>query len=495
MRLPRPTRRGVLPRPRLSITVCAAACGAILVAWWILVAGPGHQTLTLHVTGRELVLLAPRFLALLALLPLVWLARSFTLADLAPAQTALSAACRSLLILSIVLALARPAATSTGARVSAVFLVDVSDSVADDQVEAARRFVDAARAAAHAQGGEAHLVTFARRPRVVALPPGDAPLPAIARHGAEAGGATDIAAAMELGHALFAPATLRRMVLLSDGRETEGSAVAEAYRAREAGVRIDHAPLPSRARPEVLVRALALPPRIAVGRPFEVVAEVVSDRDGPATLSLTQDDLPNPLEPRRRVELRAGANDVRFRSLVRAPGHVTYRVALDARSPDTFAANNAQVAAAHVAGRPRVLVCEGEPERAGPLREALERESIDVEVRGPQGIPTVLRELERYDLVVLSDVAPLYVGPAELAALESYVRDLGGGLLFAAGPTSFGAGGLAGSGLERLLPLRFDAERKRDQPVLALALVIDKSGSMAGQKIELAKEAARATAE
>jgi uncharacterized protein with von Willebrand factor type A (vWA) domain len=43
---------------------------------------------------------------------------------------------------------------------------------------------------------------------------------------------------------------------------------------------------------------------------------------------------------------------------------------------------------------------------------------------------------------------------------------------------------------------RADAiEKKKDTPSLAMMLVIDKSGSMSGEKIDLAKEAAVATVE
>ena len=49
--------------------------------------------------------------------------------------------------------------------------------------------------------------------------------------------------------------------------------------------------------------------------------------------------------------------------------------------------------------------------------------------------------------------------------------------------------------LESMLPVRLDIPERREEATLALALVIDKSGSMAGPKMELTKEAARATAE
>jgi hypothetical protein len=103
-------------------------------------------------------------------------------------------------------------------------------------------------------------------------------------------------------------------------------------------------------------------------------------------------------------------------------------------------------------------------------------------------------DLGRYDLLWLADVPRAQLPEPTLAALDSFVRQ-GGGLLVAGGTQSFGPGGYMRPASRQMLPVRLDIPERREEATLALALVIDKSGSMAGPKMDLTKEAARATAE
>jgi len=94
-------------------------------------------------------------------------------------------------------------------------------------------------------------------------------------------------------------------------------------------------------------------------------------------------------------------------------------------------------------------------------------------------------------VVILSDVPAGRIDPATAARLEAFVRDRGGGLVFTAGDNTYGQDGFAKTALERMLPVRFEAKRKRKD--LDLVLLIDRSHSMRGRKLELAKSAALAT--
>ena len=487
---------------RLRALLVALVGSALLAlgAWALL---RGHDTLAFTVGSHAVELLSPRALYVVCAVPFVFAALSASLVDLSRKQQALSAVARALLLLLVALALARPSTVTERRTVATVILVDVSDSIGARQLEAARALVDQAR---KARSGDAilKLVTFAKHPRLEPLPPADRPDEPLQpvdswRHAGE-GDATDLESALDLAYGLYPPDTIDRALLVTDGNETTGNLAAQAVTAHERGVKLDVQSFAAEQDDEVLVRALTVPSDVKVGAPFEVTAELYASRAQPATVTLFRDEFVNPHDGRRPVELTAGKNVLHWKSEVVNPGFTTFKVVVSGgagqKLRDHFPANNQAVASVAVKGNPRVLYVEGEPQSASYLANALKKENIDVEVRGPYGLPTLSRELERYDLVIVSDVPSLYVGPAQADALEKYVRDLGGSFLMAGGENSFGSGGYQGSRIETLLPVRFDVEKKRDQPNLAVALAMDRSGSMQqDNRIELAKDAAKATAE
>src|SRR5207248_2629456 len=74
------------------------------------------------------------------------------------------------------------------------------------------------------------------------------------------------------------------------------------------------------------------------------------------------------------------------------------------------------------------------------------------------------------------------------------IKDLlNGGLVIPA--EAFGLGGYYKTTIEEILPVRSDFEKEKEKPSLAMILVIDKSGSMGGVKMEMAKDAAKAAVE
>ncbi len=514
---------------RIAAAVCASVVIALLLRKYVGWHGspPKFDLARLPWLGRkighkEVELVWPRALWGLTLVPYFALVAGASLADLPAVQRWLGVLTRAALAATLVGAFTRPMSTTFTQKVATIFVVDVSESVPDESLEDFRTQVETIL---HARGeNPVRLITFARRPRVIELPerllPGEH-IPAFARHSpppgvaaatprprdrdggvAETtpadrpGAATDLAAALSLSYGLFPAGCLRRVMVLSDGVQTDGDALAEVLRAQRFGARVSVVPSRRGAPAEVAVRELRLPDRIRVNEPFEVRAMVFSSRPARVAFSLLQGEAANGEEPNKTVDLPRGESEVRFRSVVRVPGDVTY--ALNAQplagAGDRFRENNRYVTTAEVPGRPAVLYVEGDPARAQYLRDALAGD-FEVEVRPGTAFPQSLRELERFDFVILSDVDAPSVSAGSQQALAQYVRNLGGGFMMAGGPRSFGLGGWTGTEIERLLPVRMEGERRRDQPSIALSLVIDRSGSMQGQPIEMAKTAARRTAE
>jgi Ca-activated chloride channel homolog len=485
-----------LARPAVFLRILIALGAAIgiylLIDQWI----AGRPTVPVDVGDRAVTLLDPTKLLLISIVPFLFLLRVLSLTDLSVLQQVVQASLRSLVIAALALAAARPSWITETSKVSTIVLVDVSDSISDKQLDAAKKYVDELEKAE--ADGNLQLITFAEKPTVARAEDGKSLSSAIKRHSA-GGAGTDTQSAMQLAYGMYPDGYVNRMVIVSDGNQTEGDLAVEAYRAKELGVKVSWRTFEGDQTAEVRVVGLTLPDDIKVGQPFEVTAEVWATEAQSATLALQQDEFPNGLEPSKTVDLREGKNLIKFKSDAKRAGATTYKLRLTKIAKDTEQKNNIAVMTAPVRGRPNVLYVEGgvmrEPGSAGYLQKALEHENIDVSVRGPTGIPSNPKELEKYDLVLVSDVPAHLMGAGQMAALDTYVKGMGGGLIMAGGEDSFGSGGYERTTIENMMPVRFDSEKIKEQPDIALALVIDRSGSMQGPKLEAAKESARVTAE
>ncbi|HEY8091718.1 MAG TPA: VWA domain-containing protein [Polyangiaceae bacterium] len=465
------------------------AVGLWLYLRYVWYAGP---TLAWQRGGKEYELLSPRMLGIALLAPYFLWMMGRSLADLPVAQRVLSVLLRVAFVAVLALGLARLAHTATTNKVCTVYVVDVSDSVPDAALMDAQAELQKALDA-RPKDDLVRLVTFAKRPRAVPLADDEKKAPAIERHGPGLGGATDIASALQLAYGLYPEGYLRRAVVLSDGVQTDGDLLAEANRARSYGVKLFAVPYRRPVPGEVAVRELRVPDKIHEGETFDIHAQVFSSVEQKVKLVLKQGDVVNGLDGMKEVDLQPGDNDITFKSKAAVPGEVTYSVDVSGAVEDRFKENNRATAVAAVLGKPVVLYVDGNPARASYLASGLAAQQLNVDTSDP--LPTSLREAERYDFIVLSDMPAERVSLTQQETLEAYVRDLGGGFLFAGGENGYGLGGWYHTTVERILPVRMDAEKRRDEPEVAMALVIDRSGSMTGLPLEMAKQAAKATAD
>jgi uncharacterized membrane protein len=496
------------PRTRNVLWIVIAGLFAAVLFWAYqkYVLGAGVSAFKWMREGKTYELLEPKTLGLILIAPIILYVIGKSLADLPWQQRIFAFLFRVAFIVLIALGLARLARTAETSKVATVFVVDVSDSVEDPSLEEAQKTL---QAAIDARGKEdvVKLIAFAKRPRLIEMKEenGTPVVPdlnelrngtfeALKKLGIDKPGAgSDIQSAMQLGYGVFPPGYLKRLVVVTDGVETSGDVLAEANRARGFDVKVFAVPYRRPPPGEVALRNVHVPEKVDIGQPFDVTANVYSSRKTTAKARLYQGEALNGLDGVKDIELKAGENEVKFKSIVRVGGTVTYALKLDSIKQDKFAENNQYAVTVDVPGRPTVLYVEGQPHRASYLTSALSAQQFDVDVRAANAFPGSLKELERYDFVVVSDVPKEALSIAAQDLIERYVRDLGGGFLFAGGEAGYGLGGWAHTTIERILPVRMDSQRRKDMPSVAMALVIDRSGSMTGLPMEMAKEACKAT--
>jgi len=169
----------------------------------------------------------------LVIVPMIWLARR-NLAALGAGRRAAAIVLRTLAVLILVVLLARPMLVRESRRATVIAVVDRSQSIPTPLADAALDYLS--RAVVAGRGvNQLAVVDVAEAASISKLPSSDT---AIRRRNTTlSGGQSHLAGGIEMALAIAPPDTATRIVLLSEGNETEGDLKEAAKRRRPTGSR------------------------------------------------------------------------------------------------------------------------------------------------------------------------------------------------------------------------------------------------------------------
>ena len=402
--------------------------------------------------------------------------------------------CRALAVALLVLTLCRPFILRETEGLHVIFLVDASESVdlasareALDEVDAAIETLKASDSYSVGMFGsevrffeDVEALRSALRAWEEGVPDAD--------YRSE----SRLADGLLASRLRFPAAKSRRIVLFSDGQETHRSVAQALDTLTKEEVNVLWRPLPGLQAPEAAVV------RLEPSAPSAFQGEVVRMR---ATLAANQAQsaklriLHKGVAVRDvDVDLEAGETEVDVEVPMFTPGESLWTAEL-VPDEDHFPLNNQDRATVRVTGKPRVLMLHEKPRDLRNLKRALAEQDIEVDVRGTRGLPESMEGLLAFDAIVLSDIPATVMTPQQMSWVKRYVEDFGGGLAMLGSENSYGLGGYYKTPVEEVLPLVSRFEKEKEKPSLAMALVMDKSGSMQGMPIALARQAAKASVE
>ena len=293
----------------------------------------------------------------------------------------------------------------------------------------------------------------------------------------EAGRGTDLEAAVRDAISALPAGMVTRVVLISDGKENLGSIARAGWQARQLGVPIDTIAVAGRAKPELRLESVNMPAQAFTGERFPIDLTISSTRKGEVTAEISAEGKPLGKSP---LALEEGVNHVRVHASLNVPGAVDLSGTL--ASPQL---GETRFAGSITLRRPKLLILSHDP--AGTdvhLMRTLESGQFDVQ-KSSGAFPD---DLSEYQMMVFNNWDLEGVPPARKVQIEEFVKQ-GGGLLVIGGERNiYRENRPVDDALERALPAKLAPPRSPKGT--CVVLIVDKSSSMEGKKIELARLAA-----
>lgn len=261
-----------------------------------------------------------------------------------------------------------------------------------------------------------------------------------------------------------------RLLVIGDGYATEPlTGIAEKLKNQD--IELDYRLARELEPQDYRISALRMPAKAQLNEPFILEIEVRGTHDGTVPVKVLRQGREIKTS---EVQLRLGTGTLRFTDRLGVTGVAHYEAVIQP-AKDAHPGNNRHEAMIEIAGGPRVLLLTAYTN--DPVAETLRRQGFTVES------VTELRSVRSGQLAgakcVIFNNVPAFELPSEfLSTMDFYVREQGGSLLMAGGTKSFAAGGYFESPLDPLLPVSMELKQEHRKLMVAMAIVMDRSGSM-----------------
>lgn len=380
---------------------------------------------------------------------------------------------RFFLVGALVMLLAEPRAVRNNEALSLMYVVDVSDSIGPETVNAAMTYVLATRENMPKKD-RAGLVVFGKE-SAVELPPresfsveNDQAINAqISRDG------SNLQKALTQAAAMLPEDNQGRIVLVSDGTATDGNLTRAIDELVARRIAVDVLPVQYEHSNEVWLERLELPRSVKRGETYDAAVIMSSLSEGAGQLIL--------LENGRRifseeVNYKTGKNRFTIPIRLREPGFYEYQAVIEpAQGADGWARNNVAISSLYLQGEGRILLVtdpDGDARDWQDLARALDESRKLVDQQTAYEFPRDTLALLPYDAVIFCNVPADMFDAVQMKVMRDAVHNIGTGFLMVGGPGSFGPGGYNRTPIEEALPVTMDVSQKKVMPKGALAIIL-----------------------
>jgi uncharacterized membrane protein len=379
----------------------------------------------------------------------------------------------------MLLALAEPRLATHETKVAVAVLVDTSASVSTSDLDRASQL--AGQMSSGRGRNWMQVIPFARSTRELKTSEDQAGWK-LQQTSGDSGRATDIEAAVGAASAALPSGLVPRIALISDGLENKGSLARAAWQAQQLGIPIDTFAMSGRPQPALRLESVSVPSIAFTGEQFPIDVVVSAPSAVPAEIELTADGKPL---GKTQVQLASGINPVTLHASLNTAGALDLSIAIRAGNLGEVHFDQAVRLR-----RPRLLyVSQDSAEQDPHLPSTLTAAQFDI----TRASDLSSAQLTGTELLVLSNIDLEALPTPQKEQVETFVKN-GGGLLVIAGEHNvYVEGKTQEDALDRTLPVKLAPPRSPEGT--AVVLIIDKSSSMEGKKIELARQAATGVVE